>query len=245
MLAGVLLFLLIWFAAGAVILSNPNLKDFTDFLPGPTFKALIKMIFMSYFWHSVLDSLKRIFIGMVIAAVIGIPFGLIIGFYKNLRDLTNIPIQFLRMISPLAWMPIALIVFPNFEKAIYFLIAISTVWPIIINTAQGVVNVQQDWVKMAQNQGARDTQLFFFVIFPASIPYILTGLRLALGVAWIVLVPAEFLGISSGLGYLINDARDSIEYDKLMAVIIAIGLLGFTIDGLFQLLMTRLDYRKK
>jgi NitT/TauT family transport system permease protein len=245
MLFGIIIFIALWFISGFIVLSNPNLSDFKGFLPIPAFKTFFKIIIKPYFWLSVIHSLSRIFIGLIIAVILGIPFGLLIGFYENLRNLTNIPMQFLRMISPLAWMPIALIVFPNFENAIYFLIAISTVWPIIINTSHGVINVNPNQIKMARNQGLNDRQLFFHVIFPASIPFMLTGLRTAVGVAWIVLVPAEFLGVSSGLGYLINDARDSIEYDKLMAVIIAIGLLGFAIDGCFQGLLAKFDYRKK
>ena len=88
---------------------------------------------------------------------------------------------------------------------------------------------------MAKNQGANHKQLLFHIILPASIPYILTSLRLSIGVAWIVLVPVEFLGISSGLGYIINDARDTMEYDRLMAIVLAIGMIGFILDGAIQL----------
>ena len=98
---------------------------------------------------------------------------------------------------------------------------------------------------MARNQGTNEKNLLLKVIFPASLPSILSGLRLALGVAWIVLVPAELLGISSGLGYLINDARNSLEYDKLMAVIIAIGIIGFLLDLLFQIVTSKFNWQKK
>jgi NitT/TauT family transport system permease protein len=94
---------------------------------------------------------------------------------------------------------------------------------------------------MALNQGASDTQLIRTIVIPSSLPRMLTSLRLALGVAWIVLVPAEFLGVSSGLGYLINDARDTMEYDKLMAMIIAIGILGFLLDRFFQKLQHKMN----
>jgi NitT/TauT family transport system permease protein len=95
---------------------------------------------------------------------------------------------------------------------------------------------------MALNQGASDIQLIRTIVIPSSLPHMLTSLRLALGVAWIVLVPAEFLGVSSGLGYLINDARDTMEYDKLMAMIIAIGIIGFILDRFFQKLQHRLNW---
>ena len=242
---GVILFVFLWTIIGKIILSNPSFRQFTGFLPLPSIKAFFSLILSNVFWKSVSASIYRIIIGLFIASMFGIPFGLLIGFYKNLKDLTNIPIQFLRMISPLAWMPIAIILLPNFEQAIFFLITIATIWPMLLNTTQGVLNVHPEWIKMAKNQGAKDYQLLFKVIFPASIPYILAGFRLSVGVAWIVLVPAELLGISSGLGYLINDARDTMQYDKLMAIIIAIGVIGFTIDGILQSIKKKFDWRTK
>jgi NitT/TauT family transport system permease protein len=146
------------------------------------------------------------------------------------------------MISPLAWMPIALLIFASFESAIHFLVTVATVWPIILNTVAGVSRVNSQWINMARDQGAKDHHLMLHIVIPASVPYILTSLRLALGVAWIVLVPAEFLGVSSGLGYLINDARDTMEYDRLMAVVVAIGILGFLLDGAIQLTLRRLKW---
>lgn len=243
--SGIIAILLLWFIIGKAIIQKPEYAQFVGFLPLNTFKALFTLIIDNNFWISVVQSLNRIIIGIMLASILGIPLGILIGFYKKIKDITNIPIQFIRMISPLAWMPIAIILLPTFNHAIFFLICIATIWPIVLNTSAGVLNVHKEWIKMAKNQGATDRQLMFKVIFPASIPYILTGFRLAIGVAWIVLVPAEFLGVSKGLGYLINDARDTIEYDRLMAVVIAIGLIGFLIDGLFQILLNKFDWRKK
>jgi NitT/TauT family transport system permease protein len=118
----------------------------------------------------------------------------------------------------------------------------STLWPIVLNTAYSVSRVNPQWINMARNQGAKNYQLLLRIIIPSSLPYILTSLRLALGVAWIVLVPAEFLGVSSGLGYIINDARDTMEYDRLMAIIIAIGIVGFILDGALQLIQKSLSW---
>ncbi len=239
---GVILFVFLWTVIGRMILSGPDFKQFDGFLPLPSVKALFSLMATKFFWDSVFSSVLRIVTGIILATIIGIPFGFLIGFYKTFKELTHIPVQFLRMISPLAWMPIAIILLPSFEYAILFLITIATVWPILLNATQGVLNIPPEWIKMAQNQGANDYQLLFKVILPASIPYILTGFRMAIGVAWIVLVPAELLGISSGLGYLINDARDTMEYDRLMAIVIAIGMLGFLLDGLCQLIQKRIDW---
>jgi len=227
---GMSFFVLIWIASGFIFFSGEELEPFHGFLPLPTFKALCFAVTEESFWASVWASLFRIVMGIAIAAAIGIPVGLTIGFYPRLRALSYSPIQFLRMISPLSWMPVALLVFASFESAIIFLIVMATVWPIMLNTAIGVMNINPTWIRMALNQGATHLQLMQTIIIPASLPNVLTSLRLALGVAWIVLVPAEFLGVSSGLGYLINDARDTLAYDRLMAMIIAIGILGFILD---------------
>ena len=241
-LSGVLLFIVLWSVVGYVVFKRPGYEHFSGFLPIPTAKALAELIFAADFWASVAASLRRVLIGITLAFIIGLPFGLLNGFYKIMKQITHTPIQFIRMISPLSWMPIALLVFKSFENAIYFLITMATVWPIILNTMHGVSRVDPHWMSMARNQGANDYQLLLLVIVPASLPYILTSLRLALGVSWIVLVPAEFLGVTSGLGYIINDARDTMEYDRLMAIVIAIGMVGFVLDAAIRS-MTKLLHR--
>ncbi|MCP4687498.1 MAG: ABC transporter permease [Desulfobacterales bacterium] len=234
--AGMGVFILLWALAGRFFFTRPGFEQFSGFLPAPALKALCSLALEMDFWYSIQASLRRVVVGIAIAFSLGYPFGLLIGFYFKLRVLTYPPMQFVRMISPLSWMPIALLVFASFESAIYFLITMATVWPIILNTTLGVLRVNPRWIKMAMSQGAKNRQLILHIVIPASVPYILTSLRMALGVAWIVLVPAEFLGISSGLGYLINDARDTMEYDRLMAIVVAIGVLGFLLDGAIQLI---------
>ncbi len=232
---GLLLFFGFWTLASFLFFSRPEYAHFRDFMPLPTFKALFAALKDPVFWTSVGASLRRVVIGIGLAALVGLPLGILIGFYPRLRSLSHSAIQFMRMISPLSWMPIALLIFTRFESAVYFLIVMATVCPIILNTAIGVLTINTQWIKMALNQGASHAQIIRTIVIPSAIPSMLTSLRLALGVAWIVLVPAEFLGVSSGLGYLINDARDTMEYDKLMAMVIAIGILGFVLDRMFQL----------
>ncbi len=233
-LVGLGLFAVLWVIATSILFTRPEFSHFNGFLPGHTLAALGDALQSSRFWVSVFASLRRIVLGIAIASAIGLPLGILIGFFPLLRGLTYSSIQFVRMISPLSWMPIALLLFTSFESAVYFLIVMATICPIILNTAIGVMDINPQWIKMALNQGANNMQLIRTIVIPYSIPHMLTSLRLALGVAWIVLVPAEFLGVSSGLGYLINDARDTMEYDKLMAMIIAIGILGFLLDRMFQ-----------
>ncbi|WP_300673891.1 ABC transporter permease [Desulfoluna sp.] len=241
-LVGFLFFVGLWAIGGYFLFSRSDLVHFQGFLPGPTLKGLVRLGMSAHFWASVGASLSRVCLGILIAFIVGFPVGLLLGFYKKIRILTYPPMQFLRMVSPLSWMPIALLIFSSFETAICFIITMATVWPIILNTSLGVVRVNPGWIMMARNQGATDRQVLTRIVIPASIPYILTSLRLALGVAWIVLVPAEFLGVSSGLGYIINDARDTMEYDLLMATVLAIGLLGFCLDGSIQLFRRYLNW---
>ena len=235
-LSGVVIFIIIWWVMGRIVFGRPEYQHFSGFLPGATLKALFGLFHDPHFWHSTFASLRRILLGMAIAFAIGFPLGLVTGSYKTIRIATYIPVQFLRMISPLAWMPIALLVFEAFESAICFLITIATLWPIFLGTVFGVMNVNQKWIEMAVDQGATQFQLITKIYIPAILPETISSLRLSLGVAWIVLVPAEFLGVASGLGYLINDARDVMEYDRLMALVIAIGLIGFILDGTMQII---------
>lgn len=239
---GLALFGGVWALGSLFLFTRPEFSQFRGFLPGPTLAALLDASQDSRFWISVFASLRRIVVGIFLAAVMGFPIGILVGFYPKLRGLSYSAIQFVRMISPLSWMPIALLLFASFESAVYFLIVMATICPIILNTTIGVFNINPQWIRMALNQGASNLQLIRTIVIPASVPHMLTSLRLALGVAWIVLVPAEFLGVSSGLGYLINDARDTMEYDKLMAMIIAIGILGFTLDRIFQMLQQSLRW---
>ncbi len=241
-ICGTLILFLLWAVIGHFIFSRPGYEQFASFLPIPTAKSLYFLLLDTEFWSSAVASLRRVVVGILIAFLFGLPSGLLIGYYARLRMTTYPPLQFLRMISPLSWMPIALLIFATFESAIYFLITMATVWPIVLNTTLGVSRVNPRWIDMARNQGAKDHQLIFRIIIPSSVPHIFTSLRLALGVAWIVLVPAEFLGISSGLGYLINDARDTMEYDRLMAVVVAIGILGLVLDWTIQLAQNRLNW---
>ncbi len=227
---GCLIFIVIWVLLGQILLSFPDYSQFYGFHPLATMKAFYHLLYSELFWLAVVASLRRVLIGLGFAFILGVPAGILIGYYDRIWMLTHVPVQFLRMISPLSWMPIAILILPTFEKAIYFLITMACVWPIILSTAQGVNRINPQLLAMARNQGARDVQLLLRVILPSAIPFIIVGLRLALGISWIILVPAEFLGISSGLGYSINDARDTLEYDRLLALVVAIGFIGLFLD---------------
>lgn len=224
-LSGVILTLLVWYVV--TISQGSNLNKFSPFY---TYAAFQNIFMDSKLWQGVFETLKRLFGGLVIASFIGIPTGIFIGFYFVIDNISYIPIQFLRMISPLSWTPIAIILFGVGAEPVYFLITIATVWPIIINTANGVKSVNNTWIEIARCLGADNKAIIRHILLRATLPNTLTGLQLALGVAWIVLVPAEMLGVASGLGYMILDYRDIQSYGSIMSIIIIIGFLGLLTD---------------
>ena len=230
-LAGVLIFLGAWYLGGQWVANNPDTQNFADFAPEPAIKAFSDLLTTGSLIENSLPSLKRIFMGIMIALAIGIPLGVAIGRFSMLSDSTHLPFQFLRMISPLAWMPIAVLIYPTWDSAIIFLITMAAVWPLILSSAAGVKRIEPSWFTVARNLGASEFQIITKVILPAVLYDIVNGLRLAIGIAWVVIVPAEFLGVSSGLGYAINDARDTLEYDTLAAYVVAIGFIGYILDS--------------
>ena len=229
--AGVLVFLSVWYLGGEWVANNPDTQNFADFAPEPALKAFSDLVTSGSLFENSLPSLKRIFLGIIIALAIGIPLGVAIGRFSLLNDSTHLPFQFLRMISPLAWMPIAVLIYPSWDSAIIFLITMAAVWPLILSSAAGVKRIEPSWFTVARNLGANEFHIITKVILPAVLYDIVNGLRLAIGIAWVVIVPAEFLGVSSGLGYAINDARDTLEYDTLAAYVIAIGFIGYFLDS--------------
>jgi NitT/TauT family transport system permease protein len=190
--------------------------------------------------HHIWLSLQRVSIGLLIALIIGTPIGLVIGSSSFFERLSTPTFQLLRMISPLSWMPIAVMVFGVGNAPIYFLLAFAGVWPIILNTAAGVKQVDKRWLKLAESLSATRAEVLIKIVCPSVVLHLLTGLRLAIGIVWIVLVPAEMLGVTAGLGYFILDARDRLAYSDLMAIILLIGMIGYILDRIVVLIQYRL-----
>lgn len=189
-----------------------------------------------FYWHVAL-SLKRVFVGMSGALVIGIPLGLMIGVSPICRQLFTPLFQLLRMISPLSWMPIAVLAFGIGDAGIYFLLIFAALWPILLNTAHGVQQLNPQWRLLSQSLSATKTEYLRYLLLPAIRHDVLTGCRLALGVLWIVLVPCEMLGVDAGLGYFVLDSRDRMAYSELMATILIIGVLGYALDSICRYLL--------
>jgi NitT/TauT family transport system permease protein len=177
-----------------------------------------------------IDSLYRIACGFTLAAAIGIPVGLWAGWSLRASRAMNPLIQALRPISPIAWIPLAILWFGVQDAAAIFLITLASFFPIVTGTMAAVRSIPLVYVRSAQNFGLEGLELFRRVVFPACLPQIVTSLRLALGIAWMVIVAAEMIAVDSGLGYLVMDARNASNYERVIGAMIAIGLIGVGLD---------------
>ncbi len=242
---GVAVLIGLWWLGGLAIYLDPATRSFASLAPVPTFRALLVMLGNGEIARAAAASLERVVGGLACAIVLGLPLGIAVGRSAAFREATYLPFQFLRMISPLSWMPIAVLAFPTWNQAIVFLIAAASIWPVTFATANGLSKVDPAWFKVARNLGARSWHMLFQIILPAIAQDVFTGIRLALGVAWIVLVPAEFLGVTSGLGYAINDARDTLDYSHLGALVVVIGVIGFSLDAVCLWLIRRYGWARE
>jgi NitT/TauT family transport system permease protein len=222
-------FLLIWDLS--VRLSGSTL------FPKPFDVALgiIELVEQGLLFKYVVASLFRVTWGFTLAVLVGVPFGLFLGWFRRAQEAFNPLIQALRPISPIAWIPLAILWFGVSDAAPVFLIFLASVFPITVSTMAAVQGVQTVHLRAAENFGLTKCQLFRWVIVPATLPQIITGLRIALGVAWLVVVAAEMIAVNSGLGYLIIDARNAGKrYDLVVAGMVLIGFIGWLLDLLMR-----------
>lgn len=227
-LLGLLALLALWWL-GVHVLGRHS--DFAArFSPESAWQALRSLASSGELIHHASVSLLRVALGLGCAMAIGIPLGLLIGTRPAFARSVSAAVQFLRMISPLSWMPLAVMALGVGEPPVIFLLAFAAVWPIVLNVAAGVAAIDPLWLTLAESVGASRRERLLSVIVPAIAGHLLTGVRVAIGMVWVVLVPAEMLGVNAGLGYFILDARDRLAYGELMVTILLIGLLGFVID---------------
>jgi NitT/TauT family transport system permease protein len=181
--------------------------------------------------HSV-ASLFRVTCGFYLAVMFGLPLGVILGWWKTGQYMTNALIQFLRPISPLAWIPLALLWFGIGDKPAIFLIFLSSFFPILVSTISAVNHIKSIYFQVAANFNFTKIETTVLVIMPAILPEVLPALRISLGIAWLVVVAAEMIAVKSGLGFLILDSRNALRMDYVMDAMIAIGIIGILLDRL-------------
>ncbi|HEY4974636.1 MAG TPA: ABC transporter permease, partial [Steroidobacteraceae bacterium] len=188
-------------------------------------------------WIDIGASLYRVGAGFVLAVAFAIPLGLWMGWVRGAYATLNPIFQMLRPISPIAWIPIAILWFGVGNLSPIFLIFISSVFPMVVQTTAGVHAIERRYLRAAENFGVSRYTLFRQVVIPAVLPQIIVGMRIGLGVAWLVVVAAEMIALHSGLGYLIIDSRNAgNRYDLVIAGMIVIGLIGLMLDGAMRLL---------
>jgi NitT/TauT family transport system permease protein len=183
-------------------------------------------------WSHIGSSLFRVGTGFLLAVAVGVPLGLLMGWVGSAFAMLNPIVQILRPISPIAWIPIAILWFGVGDLSPIFLIFLSSVFPTIVQTAAAVHTIERKYIWAAENFGVSRSKLFLQVVIPAALPQIIVGMRVSLGVAWLVVVAAEMIALRSGLGYMIIDSRNAgNRYDLVVAGMVIIGLTGLMLDG--------------
>src|SRR5438876_798107 len=194
-------------------------------------RGLRELIRKGLLWSYIGDSLFRVGMGYLAAVALAIPTGLALGWYPSSARAVNPLIQIMRPISPLAWIPLSIVWFGIGNQAAIFLIFLASFFPVVVATVNGVRNVPPMFRNAGQNFGLSPAELLRRVVFPAALPQVLVGLRIALGIAWLVVVAAEMIAVDSGLGYLIIDSRNAGKrYDLVVAGMLLIGLIGLGLD---------------
>ncbi len=187
-------------------------------------------------------SIYRVLAGYALAALIAIPLGFLIGMSPIAYKALNPFIQVLRPISPLAWMPLALFIIQDSEASAIFVIFICSIWPMLINTAFGVAGVRSDWVNVARTHELGHFRTAFTVILPAAAPTIVTGMRISIGIAWLVIVAAEMLVGGTGIGYYVWNEWNNLDLTSVIFSILMIGIVGMMLDAMFGFLQRRVAY---
>ncbi len=185
-------------------------------------------------WN-LLISLRRVAIGYTLASLIAVPLGILIGISPIAQKAFNPYIQLLKPVSPLAWLPLGLYILRDSEQTGIFIILISSIWPTLINTAFGVANVSPEYLDVSKTLGASRLRTIFKVIIPAALPSIVAGLRISMGIAWLVIVAAEML-LGTGLGYFIWNEWNNLYIPNILVAIFIIGLVGLALDSIFAAL---------
>src|SRR6187399_1943089 len=215
------------FKEAVVLFSNPFYKN------GPNDQGIG--------WN-ILTSLGRVAIGFGAAAAVGIPLGFAIGRFRFLSDMAAPIIALLKPVSPLAWLPIGLLLFKKADPAAIYVIFICSLWPMIVNTAVGVRQIPQDYLNVARVLNLSELKIFTKILFPAVLPYMLTGVRLSIGVAWLVIVAAEMLTGGVGIGFWVWDEWNNLKVDHILIAIFVIGIVGLALEQMLVFIAKRFSH---
>jgi nitrate/nitrite transport system permease protein len=192
-------------------------------------------------WN-ILNSLKRVGLGFGAAAAVGIPLGFLVGRFAFIGGMMAPIIGLLRPVSPLAWLPIGLLVFQKADPASIWVIFISSIWPIIINTAHGVSRIPQDYLNVARVLQLSEWKIFRSILFPSVLPYMMTGIRLSIGVAWLVIVAAEMLTGGVGIGFWVWDEWNNLNVEHIIVAIFVVGMVGYALEYMLLMIAKRFSY---
>jgi len=230
-IVGILLFLLLWQGVAQWVGNFPG--------PAKVWDSAVKLFSDPFYqkgpndqgigWN-IISSLKRVGIGFGLAALVGIPLGFVIGRFATMDRMTAPIISILRPVSPLAWLPIGLMVFKAANPAAIWVIFICSIWPMIINTAVGVQRIPQDYLNVARVLNLSEWKVFTKILFPAVLPYMLTGVKLSIGVAWLVIVAAEMLTGGVGIGFWLWDEWNNLVMEHIIIAIFTIGIVGLILE---------------
>ena len=244
--AGFALFVLVWQVVAMRIPEIPT--------PGVTWHAAVELFSDPFYdngpndkgigWN-LLASLQRVAVGFGLAALVGIPVGFAIGRYAAVRAMFSPIVSLLRPVSPLAWLPLGLLLFKAANPAAIWAIFICSIWPMIINTAVGVSRVPQDYLNVARVLNLSEWKVTTKVLLPAVLPYMLTGVRLSIGTAWLVIVAAEMLTGGTGIGFWLWDEWNNLKVEHIVIAIFVIGIVGLLLETLLVALARRFTYTEE
>jgi nitrate/nitrite transport system permease protein len=192
-----------------------------------------------------LVSLRRVAIGFTVGSLIAVPLGFVVGLSEVTSKAIDPYVQLLKPVSPLAWLPIGLGLLKDSEMTAIFVIAITSIWPTLINTKFGVQNVDHDYLDVAKTLGASRWRTVTKVILPAAAPSIVSGLRISIGISWLVIVAAEILVGGTGLGYFVWNEWNNLSITSIITAIVVIGLVGIVLDRIFGLLQSFVSFGKQ
>ena len=242
-IVGLAFFILIWVGISMVAPALPG--------PAKTWVSAVELFSDPFYQNgpndqgigwNILNSLKRVGTGFGMAALIGIPLGFVLGRFKFVNDMASPIISLLRPVSPLAWLPIGLLVFKAADPAAIWVIFISSIWPLVINTAMGVSKVPQDYLNVARVLNLSEWKIATKIMLPSAMPYILTGIRLSIGVAWLVIVAAEMLTGGVGLGFWVWDEWNNLNVEHILIAIFVVGIVGLLLEQALLQLAKRFNY---